>query len=258
MEWRTQPCLHGEFCWHEVNTRDPAGTVAFYRSLLSAETATMPMPHGDYTMLSVDGHTLFGVMPLDGIAPPHVPTHWLGYVAVDDVDASTARAAGLGAKVLVPVMEIPIGRWSLIEHAAGGVAALFQAAPGRTDGTNSFGPGAVGWNQLATPDPAGAVAFWEQLLGWDAALPPDGGADGARRMQAHGRPAAGILRASQDAPYPMWLPFLLVDRLTDALQRAKALGASIRTEPLPVPGIGTAAVIADPQGAIVALGEPNP
>lgn len=256
MEWRTQPCLHGEFCWHEVNTRDPGGTVLFYRELLGANATSMPMPHGEYTMLAVDEHTLFGVMPLEGIAPPHVPTHWLGYVAVDDVDLATGRAADLGAKVLVPVTEIPIGRWSLIAHAAGGTAALFQAAEGRTDGTNSLGPGAVAWNHLVTPDTAAAVSFWESFLGWAAALPPDGGADGARRMHAHGREVAGIMPAAPGETTAEWLPFIAVRDLGSSLRRAVGLGASVRAQQLPLAGIGTVAVLADPQGAFVALVEP--
>lgn len=256
MEWKTQPCLHGDFCWHEVNTRDPAGTVRFYGELLGAATATMPMPHGDYTMLSVDGHTVLGVMPLEGLAPEHVPTHWLGYVSVTDVDAATAHAQRLGATVLVPPMTIPIGRWSLIEHAAGGLAALFQSEAGKTDGTNSFGPGAVGWNQLVTPDVTGAVAFWGELLGWEATLPPDGAASGARRMQAHGRLVAGIMPSAKPDDHPAWLAFVAVEHLPDALRRAVALGATPQGEPVQVAGLGTAAVLADPQGALFALGEP--
>lgn len=256
MEWTTRPCLHGDFCWHEVNTRDPAGTVAFYGGLLGAATAAMPMPHGEYTMLSVQGHAVLGVMPLDGLAPAHVPTHWLGYVAVTDVDAATARAQRLGAVVLVPPMAIPIGRWSLIEHAAGGLAALFQAEPGKTDGTNSFGPGAVVWNQLVTPDVPGAVAFWGELLGWESTLAPDGGGSGARRMQAHGRPVAGIMQSARPDDHPSWLAFIAVERLPDALERALSLGATQRSEPILVAGLGTVAVLADPQGALFALGDP--
>lgn len=256
MEWTTQPCLHGDFCWHEVNTRDPAGTVRFYGELLGATTESMPMPHGDYAMLSVQGHVVFGVMPLEGLAPPHVPTHWLGYVSVTDVDASTALAQRLGATVLVPPMDIPIGRWSLVEHAAGGLAALFQAEPGKTDGTNGFGPGAVGWNQLVTPDVAGAVAFWSELLGWEATLPPDGTASGARRMQSNGRLVAGIMPSAKPDDHPAWLAFILVEHLPEALRRAAALGAVPRTESIPVSGLGTVAVLADPQGALFALAEP--
>jgi predicted enzyme related to lactoylglutathione lyase len=255
MEWTTRPCLHGDFCWHEVNTRDPAGTVGFYGALLGATTTSMPMPHGDYSMLAVDGHTVLGVMPLQGLAPDHVPTHWLGYVAVDDVDATTERAKQLGAQALVEPMDVPIGRWSLVEHPAGGVAALFQADPGKTDGTNSFGPGAVAWNHLATPDVEGAAAFWSGLLGWEAMPSPDGGADGSRRMTAHGRPVAGIMPSATKDDHPGWLAFIAVRDLADSLRRAIALGATQRTEPLPVAGLGTVVVLADPQGALFAIGE---
>ena len=56
-------------------------------------------------------------------------THWLNYVNVADVDASTEKAVSLGATVLSPAMEIPgAGKFSVIQDPQGGMLALFREA----------------------------------------------------------------------------------------------------------------------------------
>ena len=105
MTWHSTPCLHGEFCWHDLNTRDAAGSTAFYSALLNASATAIPMPHGDYTMLTIGSHTLMGMMPINATAAADVQAHWVGYIAVDDIELMTARAAELGATVRTPVTQ---------------------------------------------------------------------------------------------------------------------------------------------------------
>lgn len=256
MIWQSTPCLHGEFCWHELNTRDAAGSTAFYSALLNATATTIPMPHGDYTMLAIGSHTLMGIMPISATSPADAQAHWVGSIAVDDIELTTARAAELGATVRVPVTQGSIGRSSVISDPTGAVCALFQADPGKTDGMNEHGPGAVVWNHLVTADPARAVEFYSALLGWESELPPDGGADGARRMNAHGRSVAGIMPTSHPEDRSAWLTFICVERIEEAARTAVQLGATALTEVFGFPSIGAVMVLRDPQGASFCLLEP--
>lgn len=256
MTWRSTPCLHGDFCWHEVNTRDAAGSTAFYSALLNATASTIPMPHGDYNMLAIGSHTVLGIMHMSETAPPDVQAHCLGYIAVDDIEQATASAAKLGGTVRVPVMQGSIGRWSLIADPTGAAFALFQADPGKTDGMTDHGPGAIIWNHLVTPDPARAVEFYCALLGWESELPPDGGADGARRMNANGRSVAGIMPAAHPDDRAAWLAFIEVERMEDAARTAIQLGAKALTEVIGFPSIGSVMVLKDPQGATICVVEP--
>ena len=58
-----------------------------------------------------------------------VATHWRSHITVDDVDASTAKAKSLGAKVCAPPADIPnIGRFSVIIDPAGATVGLFKGA----------------------------------------------------------------------------------------------------------------------------------
>ncbi len=57
------------------------------------------------------------------------PSHWISYVAVDDVDASTKRALELGGQIHLDPKEIPhVGRFSIIADPTGGVIALITLA----------------------------------------------------------------------------------------------------------------------------------
>src|SRR5438045_9383437 len=107
----------------ELNTGDLAKAKTFYGSLFGWQLQDMPMPGGGgaYTMIGVGEGTGGGMMSM---LPPGMPPHWLAYVGVDDLDASTKRAKELGATVLQAVMKVgDFGRISVMKDATGGVLA---------------------------------------------------------------------------------------------------------------------------------------
>src|SRR3989442_15493888 len=59
---------------------------------------------------------------------PGTPSHWMAYVGVDDVRASTTKAKDLGAKVVQDVMEVgEYGTMSVIADPTGATIAMWQA-----------------------------------------------------------------------------------------------------------------------------------
>ena len=53
------------------------------------------------------------------------PPHWIGYTAVDDVDASVKKATSLGGKVLAPAFDIPkVGRVAVLADPQGAAFAI--------------------------------------------------------------------------------------------------------------------------------------
>jgi len=110
----------------ELNTGDVNKAKQFYGSLFGWKLEDMPMPGGGgtYTMIGVGEGTGGGMMSM---LPPGTPPHWLAYVGVDDVQASTKRAKELGATVLQDVIKIgEIGSMSVIKDPTGAVIAMFQ------------------------------------------------------------------------------------------------------------------------------------
>lgn len=92
------------FAHIELNTSDTKAAKAFYKKLFDWKLTDMNMGRDMvYTMLDV-GKGVGGGMQKQMM--PGAPSQWLSYVEVDDVDKSIAKAQKLGAKILVPHMDI--------------------------------------------------------------------------------------------------------------------------------------------------------
>jgi predicted enzyme related to lactoylglutathione lyase len=116
----------GTFTWDELHTKDQTAAGKFYGTLFGW---TGKVADGDpmkYWHWMNAGKDIGGMMDLQ---QPNVPPHWLGYVAVSDVDAMTKKVKGLGGKVLMEPMDIPkTGKFSIVQDPAGAVFALFRSA----------------------------------------------------------------------------------------------------------------------------------
>lgn len=112
---------HGDFVWYELMTKDTAAARTFYGPLLGWTFADSGMPAMQYDLISMNGTQVAGIMPLDddmeaGGAQPG----WLGYVGVNDVDASAAQAREAGARIWIAPRDIPgIGRFAFLADPQG-------------------------------------------------------------------------------------------------------------------------------------------
>lgn len=111
------------------------------------------------------------------------------------------------------------------------------------------------WHDLVTDDPAACQRFYGSLLGWQFAETNRLGRPYTIARAAK-TPVAGIVtikRESPDKPVATWLSYLSVPNLDGALQKAKSDGAKVLVEPVEIKSIGRAAVLRDPQGALLGL-----
>jgi hypothetical protein len=119
----------GIFSWRELVTQDLEGSSKFYTDLLDWTTNTMPMPGGmDYTMFMAGDRPVAGM-----IKPPaeksDVPTSWVSYITVEDLDATIAKAQELGAHLCMPVTEMPgKGRFAGVVDPQGAPIAFWEFA----------------------------------------------------------------------------------------------------------------------------------
>jgi len=110
----------------ELQTNDIPKAKEFYSRLFDWKLDDIPMPGGDmlYTMINVGEGTGGGMF---ANMDPQVPPHWLAYVGVDDIEASTQKARDLGASVLQDVMKIGDYGWlSVIKDPTGAVIAMWK------------------------------------------------------------------------------------------------------------------------------------
>jgi predicted enzyme related to lactoylglutathione lyase len=116
----------GTVSWNELITSDP-GDVKFYTDLLGLTTSTMDMGGGqEYTIFEADGQQVGGSM-----APPMpgIPNHWQVYFAVDDADATAAKATELGGTVQGAPFDSPVGRMAVLGDPQGAVFSIIKLAP---------------------------------------------------------------------------------------------------------------------------------
>jgi len=116
------------FCWEELLSSDPEAAAKFYADLFGYTIESTDMgPMGTYRILKSGDRQRAGLMKLPPGEPSH--SHWLAYILVSDVDASTRNAGELGAKTLMEPRDIPgIGRFSIISDPTGAAIALFKGA----------------------------------------------------------------------------------------------------------------------------------
>lgn len=124
-----QPSGPGTFCWFECATRDLEGLKAFYGDIFgwTAKTETMS-GNMQYTLLHRGEDQVAGLMAMEGESWGEIPDHWMAYVAVADIEATVAKVEGLGGVVCVPVTDIGIGRFAVINDPVGAYLSVFQGA----------------------------------------------------------------------------------------------------------------------------------
>ncbi|MEV5613963.1 VOC family protein [Streptomyces sp. NPDC052225] len=120
----------GSFCWFELLTRDGKGAVDFYQSILGWGAPQRPFGEGGvYTDWTVADEPFGGMIDMStGNFPPEVPSYWNLYVAVDDPDATAARCAELGGRVLVEPSSMEAGRFAILTDPQGAAFSIMRFA----------------------------------------------------------------------------------------------------------------------------------
>jgi hypothetical protein len=244
----------GHFVWFELSSTDQKAAKAFYSSVVGWRTQDVPMLSGTYTLLFADDHQVGGLMPLSAQARlANVEPAWVGYISVEDVDASVARLLRLGGRVLHAPVDIPgTGRSAKVSDPQGAVFNLFnplrplQPLPPHQAGT-------LGWRELHTADWPAAMDFYSSLLGWVKAQTHDMGPMGRYQVFSTGQEGFGGMFNSPAAKSAEWLYYFQVIDVDAAAQRILAGGGALTQPPHEVPGGGWVLHALDPQGTKFAL-----
>jgi predicted enzyme related to lactoylglutathione lyase len=122
---------HGSICWTELASKDVEAAKKFYTELLGWKLTTSQAAGMNYTEIVVGDKHIGGMYQATeecgGGGAADKPSHWMSYVAVDDVDASAKRTEELGGKVCVPPMDIPnVGRFCVISDPTGAAISLIK------------------------------------------------------------------------------------------------------------------------------------
>lgn len=257
---------HGDFIWYELLTTNADATGDFYGKVVGWKSTSAGQPGMDYRFFSsgdgsdtkdgVGGYTAITAEMAEGGARPG----WVGYIAVDDVDAAAASIAGAGGTVLMPATDLDgVGRMAMVADPQG---AAFYIMRGASDDTSySFAAtepkiGHCAWNELSTSDPEAAKAFYSAQFGWTKDGEMDIGPMGKYELlkSSGGRFALGaVMPRMPEMPVSMWTFYFRVPNVDAAVATIKANGGQILQEPMEIPGGDFSLTALDPQGAGFAL-----
>lgn len=235
------------FCWHGLVTTDLAKAAAFYSEVLGWSALEAAMGDETATMFASDGvpHAHYMPPPMEG-----VPSHWDNYLRVDDVDASLAKAVEHGGAMLVPPMDIPPGRFTVVTSPSGAAISLFREA---NEETAEHHPGApIHWVELHSTDLDADIAWLQATFGFEVGEMPM--PEGKYYLLKQDGEMRGGAMAGQFPEAPsMWLTWFKVDDADAALARVKNHGGKAFSGPMDMPNVGRMCVVADSAGAVFGI-----
>jgi len=253
---------HGKFVWYELMTTDAKAAETFYRDVAGWGAKNSAMPGMDYTLFTAGGVDVGGLFALskEVLAAGARPA-WVGYVAVDDVDAAAAQVRAAGGAVHRGPDDIPgVGRFAMVADPQGAAFALFK--PAQADQRSPAAPdqpGHFGWHELYAGDGPSVFAFYAKLFGWKKGEAMDMGPAGVYQMfdAGGGGMIGGIMTKPPQMPVPAWTFYINSTGIDAAAARVKAAGGQIINGPNEVPGGNWIVMGIDPQGAQFALVGPR-
>jgi predicted enzyme related to lactoylglutathione lyase len=120
---------------------------------------------------------------------------WVGYVEVNDVDATADRIKHLGGAVHVPPTDVPnISRFCIFaDPQTARLAVLKWLRPTQAQPAELGAPGRVGWHELLAANWEKALSFYVELFGWQKADTETGEMDTYQMFSVGGQTVGRIL-----------------------------------------------------------------
>jgi predicted enzyme related to lactoylglutathione lyase len=245
----------GRFVWYELLTTDMPAAAAFYADVVGWAVKDASSAELAYALLTAGDAPVVGLMdlPEEGVRMGATP-RWLGYVAVDDMDARAAQIRRLGGAILVSPTDSNIGRIAVVADPQGATFALVAGLTyGQSQPSGSNQPGHVGWHELLAEDRSKVFPFYGELLGWQKANAETDPADLYQLFSAGGHTIGGMLTKLPSVSQPCWFHYFNVDDVGAAARRVNAGGGCVLQGPVELPDDCWIVRCADPQGALFAL-----
>jgi predicted enzyme related to lactoylglutathione lyase len=242
----------GTFSWTDLSTTDQDAAKAFYAGLFGWQAMDMPVDENTvYSMQMVDGKAVAAISPQPAQQrEAGVPPLWNSYITVAGADAAADRAGELGGTVHAPPFDVmDAGRMAVIKDPTGAFFMVWEPRQNIGAGLVNV-PGAMCWNELATPDFEAAQAFYAGLFGWS--FEPFEGSEMTYFAIKNGDANNGGMRAPQPGEPPHWLVYFATEDTDGSLAKAQEQGGSPLGPAIDLP-MGRIGVVRDPEGAVFAL-----
>lgn len=114
------------FGYAELNARGVEQALPFYRDVFGWTATASDLGGQTYYTLEADGRGIAGATEIGPDVPPQVPSYWMVYFDVDDIDGSHRVAVEAGAREVVAPAGYPGGRFSILTDPQGAMFGLFK------------------------------------------------------------------------------------------------------------------------------------
>jgi len=114
--------------WAELNSRGVEKALPFYKKLFGWGEKKTP-GQGDnpeYTEFQLGGKSIAGGMEMNPMVPADVPSYWMVYFNVDDVDKAFKKVTEAGGKEMLAPQDMPGGRFAIVSDPQGAAFGLLR------------------------------------------------------------------------------------------------------------------------------------
>lgn len=252
----------GQCLWHTLFTQDIEKSKAFYTELFNWSLDTMEIDgEPPYQMFVADGRPMAGVT----VAPDsQVPSMWLAYVSVPDLNDAVSHLTSAGGKILFEKQMPTIGRWVIAQDSQGAIFAPFEpvSEEGAWDPSQQRPLGYFCWHELMCQDHEKAIVEYQGLFNWQKDIVMDMGPMGTYqmyKMQGQEMPMGGMMNITPDMNMPQscWVEYVHVSNVDETVQRAQNLGGQVAFPAMDVGGNGRIGGLLDNQGTMIAVWQPK-
>lgn len=116
----------GTVGWMDLTVENADEVRDFYKRVIGWTTEDVDMgEYCDYSMAPPGGQGIAGVCHKRG-SNADLPSHWIMYIIVEDIDRSIDAVGELGGEVVAGPKSMGDARYCVIRDPAGAVCALYQ------------------------------------------------------------------------------------------------------------------------------------
>jgi len=117
----------GQFCWNELATHDIHKAKDFYSKLFGWEFEEIKSDDLTYTLILAGDKQAGGIWQISHNQQNTIPSHWMSYIYVDNVEKTLAHAIELGAKTVKGVSVAgDMGKLAIIQDPTGAQLAFWE------------------------------------------------------------------------------------------------------------------------------------
>ncbi|MEA2506398.1 MAG: uncharacterized protein QOH48_1016 [Actinomycetota bacterium] len=228
--------------WFDLGAADIQPLKKFYGELFGWE-----LEDAAETYARID--TMAGSGIKGGIGRSNSGDPWIAfYVEVDDPQAFLDKAESIGAKMVVPVTELPAVTFAMFNDPDGLLIGLIKPMPGEAEVSEGNGE-AVDWFEVIGADAGRTQSFYRELFGWNV----DEETGYAMVDTGAGRGATGGLGGNSEHD-DMWATvYARVDDVERYLGKAEELGGRRVYGPRDVGANTITGAFRDPAGNVFGL-----